>query len=179
VTPASRQAVRVRVVALLAILLVCASCGRGNQPSASSPSTSRLASSSGAAIAACNGPGPRQLVGADAVLRGAFQSSGPSIVHWQLSGYGRAGTTGTGPPVPIAETQFAAAHATDQIVFVCYFDGEFEGSIPPPQGTQTIPPRYNRARVFVSASGSAAFDAIGRHDTAGYPDMAIEAPPSR
>ncbi|MBV8295971.1 MAG: hypothetical protein JO085_03970 [Acidimicrobiia bacterium] len=163
---------------LLAMLLACISCGGSNQSATSSPSTSLLTSNAEAAVTACNGSGPRGLVGSGAVLRGAFQSTGRSIVRWQLSGYGKAGTTGTGPPVPIAESQFASAHATDQTVFVCYFDGGFIGSMPPPMGTETIPPQYNRARVFVSSSGSPTFDALGRHDTAGYPDMAVEAPPS-
>jgi len=176
---------RARELAVLAALIACASCGRGGHPASESttisPSHSTTKSlpsaESPAAEAACNGPGSRQLVGADAVLRGAFQSSGPNIVRWEASGE-IYGPVGTGPPPPRAESRFARAHATDQTVFVCYFDGEFTASHPMPPGAETVPPQYNRAMVYVSSSGSADFYGIGYHDTEGYPDMAIEAPPS-
>jgi hypothetical protein len=76
--------------------------------------------------------------------------------------------------------QSVPANTADQTVFVCYFDGQFNAPMGPSPMTPgaTVAPPYNRARVLVDASGAVTGDAFGRHDTSGYADLPIEAPPS-
>ena len=135
-----------------------------------------LKSNSQAAVPACDRAGRRQA-GRDAVLQGAFESNGPAVKRWQLTAYGRLGQD-TNPPPPYTESQFVTAHENDPRLFVCYFDGDFPASRPPPPEGAEPPPDFNRARVFVSPSGDAALDAAGYHDTRGYRELAVEPPPS-
>jgi hypothetical protein len=164
---------RARELALLAALAACASCGRSGHTSAPSVTTSRPLAGSQAADAACNGPG-RQAVGSGAVLRAAFQSTALAIARWQQTG---STNPGTGPRPPRREPPFPAVNGTDQTAFVCYFDGEFPASAPPPGPGQTVPPEYNRARVFIDSSGTAVVDAYGR--TSGYGSIPIDPPPPK
>ena len=73
----------------------------------------------------------------------------------------------------------APGNGADQTVFVCYFDGQFNAPMGPPSMSPgaTRMPEYNRARVLIGPSGAVSGDAFGHHDTPGYADLAIEAPP--
>jgi len=96
-----------------------------------------------------------------AVLRAEFDSSGPALVHWELTRYG--------PKGPSAVDQFTNKHAKDARIYVCYFDGTFAGSKPAPAPPATVDPYpYNRLRVFVSTPGESWAEAYGYHDTPGH-----------
>jgi len=78
------------------------------------------------------------------------------------------------PPASGFVNPFAAAHASDPVVYVCYFDGEFVISMPPEALEKDGYP--NRARVIVSSTGEAWLDVAAWNDTPGMIGLPIERP---
>jgi hypothetical protein len=136
------------IAVLVLVLATLTSCG---SPAPAPPHDSQ------AGLAACNGPGRHGY--SSSFLRREFDSTGPRLVHWQL--------TRNGPTGPRAVSQFVSAHAKDARVYVCYFDGDYACSQPPPQPPATPGPGYNRVLILVSLSGDAQLDSCGYHNTPG------------
>jgi hypothetical protein len=112
------------------------------------------------AVALCDSVG-RRPAGADAVLRGAYMSTGNDIRYWQR--------TRNGPNGPWAVSQFAAGLGADEPVAVCFFDDGKDWAFPRPaplRGTSEPPPQ-NRIVVLATAS-DAVVEMAGYHDTPGH-----------
>ena len=102
-----------------------------------------------------NGMEFAKVYGSVESIAGAFSTTTAGVTSVRQDRFGPDG------PKPL--TGFAG-HSSDEKVWLCYYDGQFEvhkGVLP---GSTAVPAEYGRLSVIVFADGSVTFDAAGPQD---------------
>jgi hypothetical protein len=146
---------------VVAVAFVGCSHPRAGNPSATITTSPKIAlsgpPSTSAAERACLNPSLRHLAGPHSTLRGAFDSTQGTLDQW----------TGGRRPSDVDSAK----------VYLCYFDG---GPYSTSRDVMSPPfPDFNRVLVVVKTDGTTTQDAYGYHDMKGYPDLPLDAPPSK